>query len=571
MVVRNTRSLKKKLGDILVDVGIITQEQLKQALGIQHARGGKLGTILQELNFCSEEVLLAFLGRQCGVSYVSIAEYGKISPDVIRRVPESVVRHQTLIPLSCDDNVLTIAMSDPLNVFATDDLKQITGCEIKVVIASHQEIIEAIKTYYGKEPAVAGEETSSLTGAAAVVGAPVASGIKSEVVFDAKVPSVDGFINELLRSIVDSGASDLHLEQSESSVRGRLKIGGQLQAKTNVFNVAPDEVLAGLKGMAGWPAGSSHDEGGIKTQLDGRDVFFRLNVQWASSGWEAHIHWVNPLRINPDLTFLGLENDTWDALRLVIEKKQGVVLLSSPAAHGLTTTYYSLLSALTQGNRHVLSVESPVELLLPGAHQIEISRLERLSGIGLMHQSPDVVGFADTNTTEEAVALLDSASGGAFGLASLQARSSAEALTHFVQLAGIGGWTVSLIEGILSQRLVRSLCPNCKVSAMVPMDALLPEQLSDEQATLAAGRKVEIFEPMGCERCGQTGYDGRTAVFEYSPLTESLRKKIVQGATSAEIERELTREGKRTIHQAAVTKVLAGITSLEEIQKLLPH
>lgn len=560
MVVRNTRSLKKKLGDILVDVGIITQDQLKQALEIQHKRGGKLGTILQELNFCSEEVLLAFLGRQCGVSYVSVSEYGKISPEVIRLVPESVVRHQTLIPLSCEDNILTIAMSDPLNVFATDDLKQITGCEIKVVIASQQEISEAINTYYGKEPADAASGKK-----ASEPDLPFHPVQITEVVVEAQVASVDNFINDLMRTVVNTGASDVHLDQSDDTVRSRLILNGRPQSEARIFRVGPPEVLAGLKALAGLGVGDPRDEGGIKAKVDGRETVFRLNIQYAASGWEAHLHWMNPLRVNPDLTFLGMEKDTWDVLRLIVEKKQGVFLISSPAGNGLTTTYYSLMSTLVADNRKIFSLESPVEFLLPGVSQIELSRLERLSGIGLMHQSPDVVSFADTNTSEEAVALLEAASGGAFGIASLQARSAAEALLRFMQLAGTGGWSISLVKGILFQRLVRSLCPKCKKNAVVPMDVLLSNEMTSEQANLAAGRKVEIFEPRGCGQCGHTGYDGRTAIFEYYQMTELMRKIILNGMTSAELERVLIQEGNRTFQQAAVIKVLAGITSLAEI------
>ncbi|MBI4397234.1 MAG: Flp pilus assembly complex ATPase component TadA, partial [Elusimicrobia bacterium] len=387
MVVRNTSSLKKKLGDILVEVGIITPDQLKQAVEIQRTQGGKLGDILKQLNFCSEDVLLAFLGRQCGASYISLTEYGQIPSDVINLVPESVVRHQSLIPISREGNVLTIAMSDPLNIFATDDLKLLTGCEIKVVIASEKEIESAIETYYisGLAPAAPAQAPSAASfGESGTLPAgtsmqdivkslePAAGSVDVQQVetepetsnaYQLKLESEDApvvkMVNLLLANAVKNRASDIHIECYESSFRVRYRLDGVLCNQPAPPKKYQNAIASRIKVMANLDVAERRlpQDGRMKIRVDGTEVNLRISTMPTVHGEKVVVRLLDAAKLKVDLTGLGFDTNSLDVYRKAIHSPQGIILITGPTGSGKSTTIYSTLSDLNCMDRNIITIE----------------------------------------------------------------------------------------------------------------------------------------------------------------------------------------------------------------------
>lgn len=536
------KPLKKRLGDILVDVGIISTEQLQAALDTQKRGGGKLGEILSQMGVVNEEVMLAFIGKQCGASYISLNEFGDIPEDIIHSIPESVARRQTLIPIARENNVLTVAMADPFNVFALDDIKVMSGFDVQVVIASEPDIKSAINKYYS--PSFSGRPSSELSG--------------------------EESLNGILELALNRRATEIHLEPQQDGVRLRFKIDGVLHDQPKMAEEVKASLSKKVKLLSGLDPQQSqypaHGRAVVKT--GGKDQHLKLSVMPTLLGERLMIKLLDPCLPCMDLSKLGFEPEVLAVYRKNISSPGGLVLVTGPISAGKTTTLYSTLNSLNLPDRNLVTVENPVEYILPGVTQIQVNSEKSLTfPRALTHaidHEPDVLMVGELKDHETAGLAVDAALAGHLVIATLFSNGVIDALVHLANM-GIEHFKIASALGmIVSQRLMRTVCGECKTSYKLSKSMLSSLGL----ASAGASGDVVLWRGKGCEACGGTGYSGQTGVFEVLELDEKLRNLILAKAPASLISEAAREKGLITLREAAWRKALSGSSTVEELLRL---
>ncbi|MCB4790755.1 MAG: Flp pilus assembly complex ATPase component TadA [Elusimicrobia bacterium] len=549
-------SLKKRLGDILVDVGIITKEQLDKALETQRMTGEKLGAILAQMGVINEEVMLAFLGKQCGVSYVSINEYGEIPADVVRSIPESVARQQILIPLAKEANTITIAMADPFNVFAIDDIKVMTGLDVNIVIASESEIKEAIEKYYSHT--LEFKHT-------------VADLIKS-----AKDISDEELVSSILSEAVKSKASDIHMQPQADSLHIRFRIDGILHDYSTLGLNEYKNILNRLKKMANLnidinqylPRGSK-----IKIRVDGNDIDLRISIIPTVTGQKLTLQILSNETLCRDLAKLGFETETLAAYKKNIESKSGLIIISSPIYSGKTTTLYSTVGHLNHPDRNILTIEDPVKYIIPGITQVQVDTDNGMTASRVLRsfemQNPDIIVVDEVRDPETARQCINAALTGHLVFATFPINDSAGVLVHLKNM-GIEPFMIATsLRMVLAQRLMRAICPDCRESYDIPTNNVrnigIDPKFANDQS------KIELWRGKGCSSCNFSGYRGRVAIYEILELNSKLRELILDDVQESLLRQLVTDMGVITLREAAWRKVRTGVSTAEEMLRLTKY
>ncbi|MDD5687109.1 MAG: type IV-A pilus assembly ATPase PilB [Elusimicrobia bacterium] len=575
MAVKNM-ALKKKLGDLLVDVGIITPQQLQDATEEQKRRGGKLGVILMSLGYITEDVLLAFLGKQCGVSYVSLSEYGQIAEDIVKSVSESVVRHQNLIPIAKENNVLTIAMADPLNVFATDDLRLMTGCEINVVIASEAEIKAAIEKYYGSKASM-----DDIVKDMEVQGVDANVDIVKEVDAGKDITSLEAegedapvikIVNLLLSGAVKAKASDIHIEPYEKSLRVRYRIDGVLHEVAAPPKRTQNAIASRLKIMSSLDIAERRlpQDGRIKIKVLNKEVDLRVSVLPTAFGEKIVMRILDASSLCLDLSKLGYEPDTLAVYQKNMNIPYGIVLVTGPTGSGKSTTLYSTLAQLNQPDVNISTIEDPVEYVLEGINQVQARPdigLTFAAGLkSFLRQDPDIIMVGEIRDTETAEIAINAALTGHLVFSTLHTNDAPGAVTRLNNMGIEPFLTTSTVIMVVAQRLVRVICPDCKESYELPADVLISSAMSRKE--VGDAKKIQLFKGRGCDNCSNTGYRGRLACYEVMEITDKIRELILDRASTHVIKQAAVENGMTTLRAAALRKVLAGVTTVEEMMRI---
>ncbi|MFH1368260.1 MAG: ATPase, T2SS/T4P/T4SS family [Elusimicrobiota bacterium] len=541
------KPIKKRLGDILVEVGIISTDQLHSALEIQKRGGGKLGEILAQMGAINEEVMLAFIGKQCGASFVSLSEYGEIAQDVIKTIPESIARHQNLIPIERNDNVLTIAMADPFNIFAIDDIKVMTGYDVQVVIASEPEIKTAIKKYFS---------------------------FPSVIDSGAKQPeSHEEQINALLERALRLHATEIHFEPQTESVRIRFRIDGMLHEQAPISEQLKSGIAKKLKLLGGIDPEQSFTpaQGHSKIKIGDKDIHIKVSAIPTILGERLTLQILDPSLPGTDFSKLGFEPETFAMFRKNIESSNGMILLTGPINSGTTTTLYSTLNNLNRPDRDIITIENTVEYILPGLTQIQLNE-EKLFDYpkALQHaieHKPDIIMIGvlkDHETTEIA---MSAAIAGHLVLSTLHSAGAVETITNLLNM-GIEPYKISsALKTIISQRLMRMICANCKTSYKVARNVLQNMGLEPAGVDKSAN-EITLWRGKGCQSCNNTGYSGQIAVFEVVELDGTLRSLIIERASEAIISEAIEKKGILTLRGAAWRKIASGLSTIEEMMRL---
>jgi len=571
-------AIKKKLGDLLVEVGIITAEQLQEALEEGKIRGGRLGEILMELGYITEDVLLAFLGKQCGVSYVSLSEYGEIDEEVIRSVPESIARHQTLIPIALEGKALTIAMSDPLNVFAIDDLRLMTGREINVVIASETEIKNAIEKYYGAkgsmEDIVKEMELSVKDDGNVEVVKKSDAGGEDIIALEAageEAPIIK-IVNLLLGAAVKTGASDVHIEPYEKTLRVRYRIDGVLHEVSSPPKKLQNAVVSRLKIMASLDIAERRlpQDGRIKIRVLDKEVDLRVSVLPTSFGEKVVMRILDASSLCLDLTKLGFEPEALSVYKKNIEVPYGIILVTGPTGSGKSTTLYSTLSTLNYPDRNIITIEDPVEYVLQGINQVQARPdigLTFAAGLrSFLRQDPDIIMVGEIRDTETAEIAINAALTGHLVFSTLHTNDAPGAMTRLNNMGIEPFLTTSTVIMVVAQRLIRVICKHCKEPYEVPTDFLSSIGVKEEE--MKGKKKVTLYRGKGCDNCSNTGYRGRIACFEVMEINDNVRELVLNRESTHLIKSKTRESGMVTLREAAIKKLLTGITTVEEVMRV---
>lgn len=568
---------RQKLGNMLVEAGFLTEEQLNEALRIQKQTNEKLGVILVKNGYISEDVLMAFLGKQLGVEYVSLQDYGDPNPQALKVISEAYARKHTLIPVDINDNVITIAMADPMNVFILDDLRARTSMDVHVVLSSETEINQAIDKYYGGKVKLDSiiEDMAKKTEGTVDVDIVKEEDTGKDIVElqaageDAPVIKI---VNLLLSSAVNEKASDIHIEPYEKHLRVRYRIDGVLHDRPAPPKRLQNAIVSRLKVMANLDIAEKRlpQDGRIKIKVSGKEIDLRVSVLPTTFGEKVVMRILDSSGLKLDLTQLGFEDDALKIYKKYIYAPYGIILITGPTGSGKSTTLYSTLATLNREDVNINTIEDPVEYVLDGINQVQAKPeigLTFAAGLrAFLRQDPDIIMVGEIRDTETAEIAINAALTGHLVFSTLHTNDAPSSMTRLNNMGIEPFLTTSTVLMVVAQRLVRVICPRCKeVEKEVDRKFLL--ELGSKEEWLKEN-KYPVYIGKGCDNCAKTGYKGRLAVFEVMEVTDDIRELVLARESTHLIKKKAREQGMMTLREAAILKLLRGTTSLFEVLRV---
>ncbi|RMF43295.1 MAG: type IV-A pilus assembly ATPase PilB [Deltaproteobacteria bacterium] len=554
-----------RLGELLVRNNLIDDAQLAKALEEQKATGGRLGASLIKLGFIKEEELAAFLSRQYGVPSINLNEF-EIDPGVIQLVPADVAQKYMIVPVNRAGATLIVAMSDPSNIFAIDDIKFMTGYNVEVVVAPEQSIKEAIDKYYDQSASF-----DEVLGDLEDIDLEVVDEGEDVDVSELEKASEDApvvkLVNLILTDAIKRGASDIHIEPYEKTFRVRYRIDGVLYEVMKPPMKLKNAITSRIKIMSEMDIAERRlpQDGRIKIKLPGgRDMDYRVNCLPTLFGEKVCLRLLDKSNLQLDMTKLGYEEQALKWFKQEIHKPFGMVLVTGPTGSGKTVSLYSALAELNKTTENISTAEDPVEFNFAGINQVQMHEeigLNFASALrAFLRQDPDIIMIGEIRDFETAEIGVKAALTGHLVLSTLHTNDAPSTINRLLNM-GIEPFLVaSAVNLITAQRLGRRVCTQCKEPEDIPKEALI-------QAGVPADKvdNVVCYRGTGCANCNNTGYKGRVGIYQVMPMFEEIREMVLAGANTAEIKRESMRLGVKTMRQAALTKLEEGVLSFEEV------
>ncbi len=566
--------MSSRLGEILIKENLITSDQLRQALEHQKAGGGRLGTCLMKLGFISDDEITGVLSRQYGVPSINL-KYYEVDASVIKLIPQDTAIRYQIVPLSRVGSTLTIAMTDPTNVFAMDDIKFMTGFNVEPVVASETAIAEAISKFYGEAESeeelskvmkdLTGEENADLELASEEQEMNLA-----ELERAAEEAPIIKLVNLFLTDAVKRGASDIHIEPYEKEVRVRFRIDGILQHVMSPPMKLRDAIISRVKIMAKLDISEKRlpQDGRImiKYRKDGKikDLDFRVSTIPALFGEKIVMRLLDKENLRLDMTKLGFEPESLAKFERAILRPYGMVLVTGPTGSGKTNTLYSSIARLNTPETNIMTAEDPVEFQLPGINQVQMKDQIGLNFAAalraFLRQDPNIILVGEIRDFETAEIAVKAALTGHLVLSTLHTNDAPSTISRLMNM-GIEPFLVATsVNLICAQRLVRRICSNCKEVMNVPQQAMLDAGYTQEEL-----KTTEIFIGKGCGTCNKTGYKGRVGLYEVMEINDELRELILVGASALELKKKAMDNGMLTLRRSGLTKVALGMTTIEEV------
>lgn len=571
--------MSSRFGDILVKEEVISLDQLKTAIEEQKQTGKRLGETLLRLGYINEYELVTFLSKQYRCPAINLDEF-EISPDVLKLVSrESAVKHG-LVPINRSGSNLIVAMSDPSNIFAVDDLKFATGHNIEVVVASERAIKNAIEKNYGaKMDGNAKVEVEESGGSIDQIMGElqdfiVELGGEEEVEINdlaraSEEAPVVKLVNHILIGAIGRYASDIHIEPYEKDYRVRYRIDGVLYDIMRPPMRLKNAVSSRVKIMAHLDIAERRlpQDGRIKLRLGrGKNMEYRVSVAPTIFGEKVVMRLLDKSSLQLDLTKLGFEEDQLKAFKDSIYKPYGMVLITGPTGSGKTTTLYSGLMELNRPDVNISTAEDPVEYSLPGVNQVQIHEEIGLNFAAclrsFLRQDPDIILVGEVRDYETAEIAIKAALTGHLVLSTLHTNDASSSITRLLNM-GIEPFLVTAsLNAVVAQRLMRKVCATCKEEVTVSPQILIDLGVSPKEVS-----EYKIYKGRGdnCKTCLGTGYKGRIAVYEVMVLTEELKEFVLSGASVLELKREAIKQGMKTLRQSALLKLKRGVSTVEEV------
>jgi type IV pilus assembly protein PilB len=567
--------MSQRLGDLLVREKIINPQQLEQALREQKRGGGRLGTVLVKLGFLSDEEVTNFLSRQYGVPAINL-QYFELDAAVIKLIPEETARKHHILPLSRVGASLTIAMVDPTNVFAMDDIKFMTGFNIEPVVASESSIMEGIDKAYS----MAGTADTNLDEIMASMGEEADVELQADeeekeladLEASAEEAPIVKLVNLILTDAVKRGASDIHVEPYEKEYRVRFRIDGVLQNIMQPPLKLKDAITSRVKIMAKLDISEKRlpQDGRImlKMQLGGRikQLDFRVNCLPTLWGEKIVLRLLDKENLRLDMTKLGFEPESLTKFQHAVAKPYGMVLVTGPTGSGKTNTLYSAISLLNKPDTNIMTAEDPVEFQLGGVNQVQMKESIGLNFAAalraFLRQDPNTILVGEIRDFETAEIAIKAALTGHLVLSTLHTNGAPETISRLMNM-GIEPFLVATaVHLICAQRLIRRICKDCSEDQPVPEKGLL-----DAGFTPAEAKTVVPKKGRGCGTCNSSGYKGRAGLYEVMEIDEEIRELILVGASATELKKKAIERGMITLRRSGLRKVMDGVTTLEEVAR----
>jgi type IV pilus assembly protein PilB len=547
-----------QVGQILLEKGLITRQQLAHALDLQRQNGKKLGHILMEQNVVSDSALTAALSEKLKIPQVQINPE-TIDTAVINTFPRDFAVKHRAIPIYKIENDLTVAMADPTDIFAIDSIRELTKCRMHPVIATESEIDAAINRFYSFHDSVR-EVIKNLDeedfGRREIEVQEVADSVND--------PAVIRLVHLVLTQAVKQGASDIHVEPSEHALRIRYRIDGVLREVSQPPKDLQAMIAARIKIMANLNISEKRlpQDGRLKISVDKRSVDVRVSLLPTVWGEKVVLRILDKGRMLLDLDHLGLSDENLKMLRALVRRPEGILLITGPTGSGKTSTLYAVLNEIDSAEKNIVTVEDPVEYLFPSINQVQVNEKTGLTFAAalraILRQDPNIIMIGEMRDQETAEIGIRSALTGHLVLSTLHTNSACGALTRLVDM-GIEPFLVSSsIIGILAQRLVRKICPNCRTP-------LALDGLSPKSRELAEARGKTLYHGRGCAACSGAGYQGRTGIHELAVIDHDIERMIMRRESSEAIHKAAVARGMKTVRSDGLERAFAGITTLDEV------
>ncbi len=566
--------MSSKLGEMLLKAGMISQEQLNLALDQQEKSGGRLGFNLVKLGIVSEEEITSLLSEQFGVPAINLRHF-EIDQQVVKLIPAEVAQKYLIVPVNRTGATLTIAMVDPSDVFALDDIKFMTGYNVEPVVASEIAIREAIDDAYGSSHAL---ELKKVMDEMAETEAAEALEVLEEeeeinlqkLEASSEDAPVVKLVNIILSDAIKKGASDIHIEPYEKDFRVRLRIDGVLYEFMHPPMKLRDAITSRIKIMAKLDISEKRlpQDGRIKIKINinnkPKEVDYRVSVLPTLFGEKIVLRLLDKNNLMLDMTRLGFEAESLARFERAILRPYGMVLVTGPTGSGKTNTLYSSINRINTPETNIMTAEDPVEFNLQGINQVQIKDQIGLNFAAalrsFLRQDPNIILVGEIRDFETAEIAVKAALTGHLVLSTLHTNDAPSTINRLMNM-GIEPFLVSTSVNLIgAQRLVRRICKECREDLSMPVSALVDIGFSEEEAP-----RVTLFRGRGCGTCNNTGYRGRVALYEIMEVTDELRELILAGATSLELRRQAIEEGMITLRGSGLQKIRDGLTTVEEV------
>lgn len=568
------------LGDLLTRAGVLTQRQLQDARGYQRSNGGGLGSAVAALGFATDDEIVAILSRQYRVPAVDLAGF-EFDAAVVGLIPAATARKHRVLALSRSGAVLTVAMTDPGNVIAIDDVRFLTGCSVAPRVASEAAVDGAIRTLYSARPAATdahldragGEQAGALQiggGGIEILDAPEADAEGAAAGRQAAEAPVVRLVNGLLAAAIQRGASDVHVEPYDAELRIRFRIDGMLYPVAAPPVTLRDAVISRLKIMANLDIAEKRlpQDGRLRARFRTGDVRREIDVRVSSLpmlfGEKIVLRLLDRERLTLDMTKLGFDEQSLERFEAAIRSPRGMVLVTGPTGSGKTNTLYSSIACINSPQTNILTAEDPVEFNMRGVNQVQIRESIGLSFAAalrsFLRQDPNVILVGEIRDAETAEVAIKAALTGHLVLSTLHTNDAPSSVARLLNMGVEPFLVTSSLNVVCAQRLVRRICRECAAPAPLPPAALRDIGYSDQESAavaLQAGR--------GCAACNGTGYKGRVGLFEVMAVTPALQKLILAGASTYDLSRQALAEGMVTLRRSGLRKIADGVTTVEEI------
>ncbi|MFP5360832.1 MAG: GspE/PulE family protein [Actinomycetes bacterium] len=552
----------KQLGSILLEEGVLTEEQLVDAIDEQQARGQSLGRTLVEMGYISEGQLVRALASQVGMEFVELADY-PVDRSAVAMVPAAVCRRHTVLPIAVEDGIIKVAMSNPGNVVAVDDIRTITRLQVSPVVASFEDVVSAIDRYCRADTeledlqeSIEGEvniDDEDLGGTALEDDAPIVR-----------------FVNLLITQAVQDRASDIHIEPAESDLRVRYRIDGVLHEMQRAPKAITGGVISRLKIMADIDIAERRkpQDGRLSVNHQGRKIDLRVATLPTVWGEKVVMRILDNSTARLDLEDLGIRENNLASYAQSFNKPYGMILVTGPTGSGKSTTLYATLNQISKPEVNVITVEDPVEYRIPGINHVQVNPKAGLTFASalrsILRSDPDVVLVGEIRDKETAQIAIEAALTGHLVLSTLHTNDAPSAMTRLIEMDIEPFLVGSAVDCVVAQRLARRLCDHCSV----------PYEITEDQIPTSIGwtpgePTPTLMRPVGCSRCSNTGYRGRVALHEIMTINEDIERLTVSRASSAEIGRAAAEAGMESLIRDGWAKAIDGITSLEELLRVV--
>ncbi|MDR3586660.1 MAG: ATPase, T2SS/T4P/T4SS family [Desulfosporosinus sp.] len=550
---------KRKLGEMLIEVGLVTRGQLDLVLEKQKITNHQIGEILVNDGIINENDLIETLEVQMGIAFANL-EKNFINPDVPRLIKENIARKHLIFPFGKDKGKLQVAMVDPLNIYAIDDVRLATGFDVEPMIAQKEDILRLIDQYYGKQNAEQAVEEF-----AKQFDLDNIKGLDEATLAEINKAPIVKLVSNIIRQAIQSKGSDIHIEPFDNYLRIRLRIDGELQEVMRLQKTTHSALITRIKIMGKMDIAEKRIplDGRVETEIDGREVDMRISSLPTIYGEKIVIRLLDRGEFLVTKKELGFSTENLQRFEQVIKNPNGIILVTGPTGSGKSTTLYTILMELNKENRNIITVEDPVEYRMTGINQVQVNNKAGLtfaSGLrSILRQDPDIIMIGEIRDAETAQIAVRAAITGHLVLSTMHTNDTASTINRLNDM-GVESYLISAaLVGVLAQRLVRKLCPKCK--ERYEPDSLERKLLNTKDNT------VKIYRARGCNACNNSGYKGRTTIAEIMLINRELKTLIEEKKSLEEIHKAAIKAGMMTLQRNCSQLVLTGLTSMDELIK----